>query len=366
MKTYLFILGNLFCFLPLCSCAHEDDFLEEYVLEMEHKNDSISSNDSTKNSTGIPNDSTKSNDIITPIYHKDSPDTIVRNIVVNDTLICSFEKYMSIPSTAVYGTGQGGACYDKYFFQGYSSNAAIAVFDLGKKESLGKMDITEPTPNSRIHANTINFGNQRYEEKDFFPLLYVSSGYTQKEGNNKYSFIYVYRILREVDTNGTETFSASLVQTITLKGFDTWTEGILDNEHNLLWVKYVPEGADGPFRYASFNVPKCDKENVDVMQKDYLEDFPVEPQPFTSSGQGHLYYKDKILFVSGTSPSTQKLAFIVINTVSRIREHVVDLVDLGLRSEPENLFFYQDQLMIGYRRSLFKFNIKVVRKDSVQ
>lgn len=207
----------LSCLLSLLSCSHDNDFLEDYMQEI------------------------------------DPEDTIWQRGVINDTLICSYEKYMSIPVT--YGIGQGAACYDKYLIQGYSNNAALGIYDLEKKISLGKIDITDPVPNSSIHANTVNFGNQHYDKNDFFPLLYVSSGYTS--GKNKNSFIYVYRILRDTDSDGTEVFSASLVQTITLKGFETWTEGILDNEHNLIWVKYVPNGADGPFRYASFSQPKC-------------------------------------------------------------------------------------------------------------
>lgn len=370
MKIRSFFWGGLFCLIPLFSCAHEDEYLEDFVLEIEQKNDTIISNDSTRtNETTSPNDSVNSKDTISSPsqsqYHKESMDTIVHGYNVTDTLICSYEKYMSIPSSAIYGTGQGGACYDKYFFQGYSNNAAIGIFDLEKKECLGKVDITEPTPNSKIHANTINFGTQRYNDNDFFPLLYVNSGYTQKVGKDVCSFIYVYRILHDVDFDGAEVFSAILVQTITMKGFETWTEGILDNDNNMLWVKYIPNGAEGPFRYASFDLPKYDKANVDILQKDYLVDFPLEPRSFTSSSQGHLFYKDRILLVGGTAPSVQKLTFIVINTITRIREHVVDLEKLGLRDEPENLFFYKDQLMIGYRRSLYKFNVKVVSKDSI-
>ena len=328
MKVFTSHLFLMICLLSLFSCSQEDDYFEDYAQNV-------------------------------------TVDTIIRKGYSNDTLICSYEKFMSIPTSAVFGTGQGAACYDKYLFQGYSNNAAIGVFDLEKKECLGKIDITEPLPNSNIHANTLNFGSQRYNKNDFFPLLYVNSGYTHSDGGKKYSYIFVYRILRDVVSSGKEIFTASLIQTITLKGFETWTEGVIDKEHNQLWVKYVPYGANGPFRYASFNLPKCDKEYVDVLQKDYLVDFPIEPQPFTSSNQGHIFYKDRILLVSGTAPSVQKLAFIVINTIEKYREHVVDLVELGLRNEPENLFFYKDQLMIGYRRSIYKFNVKVVSKDSI-
>ena len=350
MKKTVSIVWFLFFFISLFSCSKDNDFLEEYIIEIERPtNDSIT----PKDSTTAPKDT-----IITPKDTIISPKDTTSSR--KDTVICSYKKYMTISPS--YGIGQGGACYDKYFFQGYSNNKAIGVYDLDKKKCLGKIDITEPTPNSNIHANTINFGAQRYNKNDFFPLLYINSGYKQKVNNVICSFIYVYRILSPIDSGGSGTFSATLVQTITLKGFDHWTEGVIDNDHNVLWVKYEANGAKGAYRYASFELPLCDKENVDVLLKDHLEDFSTEAQPFTSSNQGHLYYKDKLLLVSGTSPTTQKLAFIVIDLKKKKRDLVIDLADIGLRSEPENVFFYKNQLMIGYRSSIYEFNVSYLKE----
>ena len=350
-------LVTLFIFILIMSaCGSADNFIDD--LEDIETFDSIFvippyTNDSTKNN---PSDTIiVGNDTIIP---KDSTN---QDVNPADTLICSYSKYMNISPT--YGTGQGGACYDKYYFQGYQNNAAIGIYDLEKKTSLGKIDIKDPTPSSKIHANTLNFGSQRYDENDFFPLLYVSSGYTQIVNGNILSFIYVYRITKENNTKGDEMFGISLVQTISLKGFDHWTEGILDNDNFRLWIKYAANGASGPDRYASFIMPPKDMHNVEILQKDYLVDFSIDSQPFTSSNQGHLYYKDRILLVSGTTPATQKLAFIVINTITRTREYVIDLAEIGLRDEPENVFFYRDQLMIGYRNSIYKFNIKNIHDN---
>ena len=328
---YMFLY---FCLISLLSCGHEGDIIDEYIIEVERQNnDSIT----PKDSTTTPKDTIA-------ITNSSSTD--------KDTIVCSYEKYMSISKS--FGGSQGAACYDKYFFQGYSNNAVIGVFDLEKKTCLGKIDISDPAPNSRIHVNTMNFGTQKYDKEDFFPLLYVSSGYTQKVNNNTLSYIYVYRIIRDK----TESFTATLVQTIALNGFGTWTEGILDNDHDILWIKYEPNGTDGEYRYASFNVPKYESGDIVLNKDDYLTDFTLGVQPFKSSNQGYIYYKDKLLLVSGTSPTTQKLAFIVINLKTQTRELVIDLAEIGLKSEPENVFFYKDQLMIGYSRSIYKFNYK--------
>ncbi len=326
----------LLCVIQLFSCSHENDLLEEYLIEIERQDSSsISPNDTTnvppKDSTFIPKDTTTN-------YGQGTTN--------KDTVYCSYEKYMNISTS--YGTGQGGACYDKYFFQGYSNNATIGVFDLEKKTCLGKIDISEPTPNSKIHVNTMNFGSHKYNISDFFPLLYVSSGYTKQVDNKTLSYIYVYRIIRD---SKTESFTASLVQTIALNDFGTWTEGILDNDHNLLWVK-------GRLGFCSYNVPGLENNYFELDLKDYISCVSIDPQEFSSSNQGHLYYKDKILLVSGISPNTQKLVFMVINLKTQTRDLVIDLTEIGLWGEPENLFFYKDQLMIGYRDAIYKFNVR--------
>ena len=125
----------------------------------------------------------------------------------------------------------------------------------------------------------------------------------------------------------------------------------------MLWIKYEPNGPSGEYRYASFPMPNLENGDVTITKEDALTDFSLGIQPFTSSNQGHLYHEDKILLVSGTSYKTQKIAFIIINILTHTRELVIDLAEIGLTSEPENVFFYKDQLMIGYRGAVYKFNL---------
>ena len=200
----LFLLSLFMLGISFISCSQSEDVLEEYILEIERTN-------STNQ---------------------------------NGTIYVSYERYMTLsPST---NSVQGAACYDKYLFQGYESNSRFDVYNLEKKEHIGIINISDPKPNSRIHSNTLCFGNQKVSPEDFFPVLYVSSGYTTKIDDFQNSYIYVYRILK--DNN--EIFNADLVQTITLKGFVSWTEGIPDNDNNLLWIKSQPNGT---YAYASLN-----------------------------------------------------------------------------------------------------------------
>jgi hypothetical protein len=319
-KSIKYILTFVVFFL-FFSCSQADSLYNEYVIEIERTDTTNSINDSTNNGR------TK-----------------------KDTLFLSYEKYMSLSPTI--SSAQGAACYDKYFVQCYAGNSAIEIYDLEKKAYLCK--IKNPYPGKRTHANTVCFGNQRYAPDDFFPLLYINSGYTSTVSGTRYSFVYVYRLVKSSDSSGAEAFNLEFLNTISFKGFNTWTEGILDNDHQRLWVKYEP---NGNYNYAVFEMPKFENGDVTINYEDAIVDFSLGVQPFTSSNQGHLYYNDNILLVSGTSPKTQKLAFMVINTLTHTRDITIDLSEIGLNAEPENVFFYKDQLMIGYRGSIYKFNL---------
>ena len=170
-------------------------------------------------------------------------------------------------------------------------------------------------------------------------------------------YIYVYRILK--DNN--EIFNADLVQTITLKGFVSWTEGIPDNDNNLLWIKSQPNGT---YAYSSLNIPKIEEGDVTLTDNDILNSFSFI-QPFKSSNQAHIFYHNYILLVSGTNPYTEKLAFIIINTLTGKQELVIDLNEIGLGDEPESIFFYKENLMIGYRDKIYMFNINNSSSDKL-
>lgn len=355
MRNLLLYMSFLFLIISFLSCSQPDDFLEDYLVVYEHTvNDTISKKDSTSSTDTlvIVADSTSHND---SIINADST-TQSPTIIKKDTLLVSYEKYMDI--TTSFGNEQGGACYDKYFFQGYANNAALGVFDLEKKTFICKIDIPEPAASANIHVNTINFGSQRMYENDYFPLLYVSSGYTKIFNGTSYSFIYVYRINKEI-INNTEHFRAELVQTISLNDLGSWTEGITDNDHNILWIKF---DESNEYKYASFTMPKCTEGNIVLDKTNILQIFSLGFLGKTSN-QGHIYKNNRILLVSGISPYTEKLAFIVINTLTQSRELVIDLAEIGLTSEPENVFFYKDQLMIGYRTAIYKFNVRPLNNN---
>ncbi len=272
-----------------------------------------------------------------------------------DSLFCTFQEYMSLRPVA---RAQGSACYGDYFIQGYDTNEFITIYNLKTKSYVTNLAIPAPPPSSNTHVNTLNFGTQKYNENDFFPLLYVSSGYQ----TYNISYIYVYRIVK--DSKRETDFSISLVQTIALCGFDTWTEGIIDVESNFLWVKYEPDGLYG---YAKYELPPINSSQVSINYEDYLQDFKLNREPL-GANQGHLFTGNRILLVSGGPTEGQEMAFVSINILKEQRELILDLRNVGLHNndidwyfEPEGLIFYNNQLMICYSKAIYILNIQRVK-----
>lgn len=306
MKKGSIILFFICCSFFNVSCGtEEDDWINDYVLYPNTVNDSSAEH-------GIP------------------PYELIMEINKNP------------PNTV-----QGGDVYGKYFFQGFNNNAYLDIYDIDNKIFICRLDIPSPKPSARCHVNSVCFGNQRADSTDFFPLLYISSGYSLN-GNSSDYFVYVYRVRKDNNDN----FEISLVQTITLSGFgkDGWTEGIPDVENNNFWVKY------GGRYYVCFNMPKLEEGDIVLKNEENIKEIDLGPQPYISSNQDHLFANNRILLVSGIPNTGQRLLFIAINTLTGEREVIIDLQRLGIKEEPESISLYRDQLLIGTWYHLYKVN----------
>lgn len=311
-KTYLFLF--LFLSLSCLSCTSEDE--NDYYTEPKKEIPSILDKDYSYRFVGA-------------------------------------EKFMNLDETVA--GGQGGASFGNYFFQGYNGNSIMDVFDLKKKEFVCRMQVPAPPGNKRYHVNTINFGNQFVNEEDKFPVLYVCSGYTITEKSTD-SYVFVYRI-KEV---GEKSFDLELIQTITLRDFcvDKWTEAVIDNEHDAIWVK------SESCIYRKFTIPHISEGDcILTPYENVLDEINLGIQPFYSHNQGHLFYEDRIILVTGVPSWGETIALVVINTLLGKREHVLDLFEIGLVDksnngnnyfEPESVIVYDGQVMICYRKAIYK------------
>ena len=118
----------------------------------------------------------------------------------------------------------------------------------------------------------------------------------------------------------------------------------------MLWIKY------GGTRYACYDMPRPEEGNVEVHQEDYIKEFQLDVQPFTSSGQDHLYKNGKIILVSGVPNTGELLAFISIDENTGTREAIINLKEYGLKEEPESITIYNGKILIGGRGNIYKVN----------
>lgn len=254
---------------------------------------------------------------------------------IGEKIVIDLPKYTgsSILTMSLTGTGQGGAVFGDYYFVGTGGNAYINVFNLSTKTKLTAISL-EAVDITNAHANTLAFSNQYHTDGDEFPILYICSGYALN-GNTK---IYGYRIVNENNV-----WSATLVHTITLVG-STWTEGVIDNSRQKLWIK--KSGG-----WYCVDMPQYSNGDATIDLSTATPEFSYPS--YEGSAQGHLFYNDKIYFASGTSSESAKDLY-VLNTKTGKYDSIVDLHSVSGDNEPENVFVYNGYLHVGYRNAIFR------------
>ena len=232
---------------------------------------------------------------------------------------------------------QGGDCWGDYFFQFTKNNFEVRVYDLFTKTLVQTITITSSLRGfvSNCHCNTVCFGTEYYDAEDFFPLLYVSTGYAA----DGYTGVLVYRI-----TQHKGTFFITLVQTIKFP---------VDKSS---WTEFVPAGEFAYLCYTAerviFKVPMPKLKDGDhiISRNDAIETYQFTPQPdwmATSRNQDRMFYQGKILFISGVPPGEASV-FVILNLETRERERIIDFKKNGLTSEPESIFNWQGDICVAF------------------
>ena len=229
---------------------------------------------------------------------------------------------------------QGGACYGDYLFMFTENNTTCWIYNLSTGTLL--QTITIPSADrgfvGTCHCNTVNFGTEKYNSDDPFPLIYVSTGYN--DGTN--TGVIVYRIVATTEDD-TTTYSLSLVQTVKFPG-TTWTEFIVGDDGNC----FIKQGVT----FYRMAMPKLSDGDITLDFSNALEVYKFTEQPFNSANQNHLYHGGKIFVISG---GTGNGLLIVLNLYTRTRESVIDLNAIGITKEPESIFVWQNHLCIACR-----------------
>ena len=218
---------------------------------------------------------------------------------------------------------------------------------------LDKNDIIVP------HSNSVMFGNEYYDEKDEFPLLYTNiyNNYVNCDEKLK-GVCLVYRLQKDENT-----FTSTLVQMIEI-GFvedeNLWKSVgekddlrpygnfVVDTRENILYAFTMRDNTNST-RYFSFNLPKvsqgqmCEKygvKKVVLTRDDILEYFDCDYHHFF---QGASCHDGKIYSLEGfTDNKDNPPAIRVIDTKLKKEIAFKLFKDLGTNIEPEMIDFYDD------------------------
>ena len=240
---------------------------------------------------------------------------------------------------------QGGACYGDYLFLFTENNTTCWMRNLATGESVQTITIDSADRGfvSNCHCNTVNFGTEKYDADDPFPLIYVSTGYA----SDGYSGALVYRIVATT-VDDTTTYSLSLVQTLKIPGTG-WSEFIVGDDG----CCYIWQGSC----YYRMKMPKLSEGDVTFDFSEALARYDFSPSPAWyngSSGQGRFFRNGKIYMTSGMAQNGQTDLFIVHDLATCRREVEIDLINtLGLTSEPEFCFVWNGHICIAFRANSY-------------
>lgn len=242
---------------------------------------------------------------------------------------------------------QGGDCWGDFFFQFVDGNSCVRVYNLSTKKLIQTVSIPKEQRGfvPKCHCNTVCFGSEYYEKGDDFPLIYVSTGYAI----NGYTGALVYHIKKIK-----EEFSIDLVQTLRFP------------EDKSSWTEFVPAGEYAYLCYTSekvvfkINMPKLKEGDIIINREMALDSFQFPPKPdwmSTSRNQDRIYYQGGLACITGVPQVKEASAYFYLNFEKQERETIVDLIELGLKSESESIFVWRGHLCIAFVNQIVQLNL---------
>ena len=251
----------------------------------------------------------------------------------------------------VPGSQQGAAAYGQYLFL-FSEKGICNIYDIEKKVYLCQMEYE----NSDFkHCDTATFGSYKVDEKDEFPVVYISGSQAHK--HSECGLIWVYRII-----HNDKKWSLKLYQIIKTPAVDDigiCPDALLDNYDGSMWIvgwktnlAERKKSGDGAYlNFAKFKTPALEEgildkdgiKTVTLLMSDAITSFVVNNAHDLQQGlclKGHKAY---------VPYGFSGLGYQGIDIVSLEEGRVVcniNLMGKGVR-EPEAVFFYKGEMYIA-------------------
>lgn len=246
----------------------------------------------------------------------------------------AFKNYLTVSGIS---SVNGSAVYGDYLFTAKDKMDKIAITNMKTKTSVQVISMTAV---NSYHCNNINFGNEKYDIDDPFPLLYVSM-----ENASEHKAV----VLRITESGGT--YSATEVQTITYP--DNATAGMyyqncyVDAENSYLYISGASlnsfvKGNGNKLVFKKYNLPLLSAGNVQLTNADVLSSFEME---MITSPQGGFILGNKLIqsfgYGSGTD-QTKHICMIDLNLGGLATD--IRLDKYGITKEQESVFMWDGGL----------------------
>lgn len=201
------------------------------------------------------------------------------------------------------------------------------------------------------HANCATFVAQKYDNSDYFPLLYISvrEGADPTNHPNQPS-INVYRIVPTWTDGEISAFTATQVQTIWLPALtDDNGQGfpnvVYDKARNCLWAIGRQNSQNAPYyqqaRLFKYTIPSS--LNAEISISSISENWLLDASALYM--QGAVVVGD-YLFISKGYQSVGVIELYAINLLTHEVTNVIDLLSQGVTWEPEGTLYYNSHIWL--------------------
>lgn len=254
---------------------------------------------------------------------------------------------------------QSAARFSDYVFFVTKGRSKIGLFSLTEKKMIYIRDL-KGVNGDTYHCNQSTFGIEKFEDSDFFPLLYIS----QRAKSDGRCFIEVYRVFPLNNDNSSlfESFNVELVQTIYLPKM-TYDNSlgnancVIDASSQTMYTysrnNNKIEDNFGQCKITQFPIPDIHQETVVMNDEDILSSYMIDASAVNMQGG---CIQDGVLYIGQGYASA---GYIYLNIIDLEKKELVrrfDLQEYKFFWEPEGCFFYDDCVMLAHTAGICRID----------
>ena len=245
---------------------------------------------------------------------------------------------------------QSAAVYGDYAFFVRDGRSAIRLYDVARKRKIYTCSL-QGGRTTVYHSNQSTFGTDKYDSRDYFPLLYIS----QRARSENRCLTEVYRIvpLFNADSTALISFRAELVQEIFFPPMSR--ENSMGNVNCVIdpvtgkMYTYSRNNAAQDDNYqrckiSRFSVPDIYQRTVVLEDADIESSFLIDTKAVNM--QGGCIVDGRLYIGQGYPPLEIFLNVVDLQEEKLVRRY--NLVNRGVNWEPEGCFFYDGNVMLAY------------------